>query len=47
MNRTGIQLWFDTTFITVSLMVEWVFPSLKPKFPSGDPLVAEFEVRAG
>ena len=45
MNRTGIQLSFDTTFIHVSLMVEWVFPSLKQIFASGDPLVAGFESR--
>ena len=45
MNRTGIQLLFDTTFIPVSLMVEWVFSSLKRKFASGDPLVTGFESR--
>ena len=45
MNRTGIQLSFDTTFIHVSHMVEWVFPSLKQIFASGDPLVAGFESR--
>ena len=45
MNRNGIQLSFDTIFILVSLVVEWVFPSLKRKFASGDPLVAGFESR--
>ena len=45
MNRTGIQLSFDTPFISVSLMVEFVFLSLKQKFASGDPLVAGFESR--
>ena len=45
MNRTGFQLSFDTTFITVSLMVEFVFPPLKQKFASGDPLVVGFESR--
>ena len=45
MNRTGIQLSFDTTFMPVSLMVKCVFPSLKQKFAAGDPLVAGFESR--
>ena len=45
MNRTGVHLSFDTTFIPVSLMVELVFPSLKHKFASGDLLVAGFESR--
>ena len=45
MNRTGIQLSFDTTFIPVSRMVEFVFSPLKQKFVSSDPLVAGFESR--
>ena len=45
MNRTGSQLSFDITFIPVSLMVEFVFPPLKQKFASGDPLVPGFESR--
>ena len=45
MNRTGIQLSFDTTFIPVSLVVEFVFSPLKQIFFSGDPLVAGFESR--
>ena len=39
MNRSGIQISLDTTFIPVSLMVEWVFPFLKWKFAPGDLLV--------
>ena len=45
MNRTGIQLSFCTTFILVSLLLKWVFPSLKQNFVSGAPLVAGFESR--
>ena len=45
MDRTGIQLSLDTTFIPVSLMVEFVFPSLKGNIASGDLLVAGFESR--
>ena len=45
MNRTGIQLSFVTVFIPVSLILEFVFPTLKQKFASGDPLVAGFESR--
>ena len=45
MNRTGIQPSFDTIFIPVSLTEECVFPSLKRKFASGDPLLAGFESR--
>ena len=45
MNRTDIQLSFDIYFIPASLMVEFVFPPLKQKFASGDPLVAGFESR--
>ena len=43
MNRTDIQLSFDTTSISVSLMAEWVFLALKRKFDSGDQLIAGFE----
>ena len=32
MNATGIQLPFDTTFISVSLMEEWVFSKRKLAF---------------
>ena len=37
MNRTCIQLSFDTTFIPVSLMIKWVFPPLKNclQWPTG------------
>ena len=45
MNRTGIQLSFDITFIPVSLMVKCVFPYLKQKIADGDPLVAGFKSR--
>ena len=45
MNRTGIQLSFDITFMPVSLMVKLVFSSLKQKFAAGDLLVAGFESR--
>ena len=45
-NRNGIQLSFDTTFLPVSLMLEWVIQSLKRTFAPGDPLVAGFEPRS-
>ena len=45
MNKTGIQLSFDATFIPVSLMAEWVFSFLKRKFASGEPLLAGLECR--
>ena len=47
-NRICIQLPFDTTFIPVSFIVEWVFLFKKKQqqiFDSGDPLVAGFESR--
>ena len=44
-NSTGIQLPFDTTFISVSLMVGWVLPSLKRNFSSGDPWWLAFLLR--
>ena len=40
MNGTDIQLSFDATFISVSLMVQWAFPTVKRKFTSGDPVMA-------
>ena len=43
--RTDVQLLFDAIFIPVLLTVECVFPYIKRKFASGDPLVAGLECR--
>ena len=43
--KTDIQLLFDITFISASVIVEWVLPAVKRKFVPGDSLVAGFESR--
>ena len=46
MNRIGIQLPFDTTFIPVSFIMARVFPFQKQIIDSDNPLVAGFESRS-
>ena len=45
LNRIDIEFLFDITFISVLFLVERVFPVVKEKNASGDPLVAGFESR--